>query len=101
MELYYIQKGSRQTPDEDNNYEKYVLNIHYVELPFLYRYKISRHISFDAGLAYSVYFTDTEEFNGQEDVSRTEFNRHNLTFIAGVNYMFNPELRFFSEPTTA
>lgn len=95
MELYYIQKGSRQTPDEDNNYQKYVLNLHYAELPVMVRVQLAEKIAADAGLAYAVYITKKEEWNFQDDVSGKPFNRHNLNFIAGIYYLVNDMFRIY------
>jgi len=95
MELYYIQKGSRETPTEDNNYEKYVMNLHYAELALLYRYRFGERFAADAGLAYAVYITKKEEWTYQDEVSGKPFNRHNLSFVAGVYFCFTDQYRIF------
>jgi hypothetical protein len=42
MELTYFQKGSRENPQEKNNYEPYLLRLNYIELPVFYQYKAGR-----------------------------------------------------------
>jgi hypothetical protein len=44
LELTYFQKGSRENPTEDNNYDYYLFRANYVELPVLYQYKIGKFI---------------------------------------------------------
>lgn len=93
MELNYIQKGSRENPTEDNNYTSYKLNLHYAELPVLYKYIISKHFAVEGGLAYSFFITKKEEYNFQDEVAGKPFNRNNLSFIVGLYYNINQQLR--------
>ena len=93
MELNYIQKGSRQTPTEQNGYESYKLNLHYVELPLLYKLLLTEQFALEAGLAYGVFITKKELYNGSEAIAETPFNRHNLFFVGGLYYNINEDLR--------
>ncbi len=92
MELDYIQKGSREIPGE-NEIDTYKLNIHYVELPFLYQYVINDKFSAEAGLALGVFISKTEEFNYQEQISEEDFNRFTLSGIVGLYYHINERWR--------
>ncbi len=93
MELNYIQKGSRENPTEDNDFMSYKLNLHYAELPVLYKYIINRHFAVEAGLAYSFFITKKEEYNFQDEVAGKPFNRNNLSFIIGLYYYINEQFR--------
>ncbi len=93
MELDYVQKGSHDPADEDNNYEDYNLLIHYAELPFLYRYLIGERFAAEAGLAYGFYIADSETVFESDKVSGTDFNRHNLSLIVGLYYNLSEKFR--------
>lgn len=93
MELQYIQKGSRQNPKEENDYNSYLLRIHYVELPVLYKYSLLDQLSLEIGLSYAVYVASKEKADEQEAVSGKAFNRHNLNFIAGLYYNITDNFR--------
>lgn len=93
MELNYMQKGSRQTPTEENGYESYKLNLHYAELPLLYKLLLTEKFALEAGLAYGVFITKKELYNGSAAVAETPFNRHNLFFVGGLYYNINERLR--------
>jgi len=76
MELTYFQKGSRENPDEKNNYNFYLFRANYIELPLLYQYNFGRFIveaGPSAGFLTGFY---------QEDVhSNTNSNTSNMAKI--------------------
>jgi hypothetical protein len=92
FELDYIQKGSREIPDE-NETETYKLNIHYVELPVLYKYLINEKFSVEGGLALGIFISKTEEYNYEEHISEEEFNRFTASLIVGLYYNINEKWR--------
>ncbi len=92
MELEYIQKGSRQNPREENDYKSFLLRIHYVELPIIYRFVIIQQFNVEIGLSYGVFIADKEKVDG-EVIDGTPFNRHNLNFIGGLYYNINERFR--------
>lgn len=93
MELNYVQKGSRQTPTEDNDFQSYKLNLHYAELPFLFQYRIIEQLTAEGGLAYGYFIGKKEEANFQDAVAGKPFNRHNLNFLIGFYYNVTERFR--------
>lgn len=84
MELGYIQKGSRENPDyEKNKMDSYVMQLGYVELPFLYRYTYNDFLGFEAGLSMNFLLHHRERKNGYQTVD-SPFRRLNLCFVGGL-----------------
>lgn len=93
MELAYIQKGSRENPDQERGrYDTYVMQLGYVELPFLYCYNYNPRIEFEAGLGINFLIHHRETFNGYE-LNDNPFSGQNLCFLAGLSYNVNDRLR--------
>lgn len=89
MEMYYIQKGAKENPTEENGFFQYLLRINMIEIPVLYNYTINKKLKLSGGLAYSYIFGDPyEESAYSTSVPDTPWNRHNLTFILGIEYQF-------------
>lgn len=88
LELAFLQKGVRQVPDEDNNYNQYKLRAGYIEIPLVYRI-FWGDLSFEIGPALDINVTAFEETNGIEREPPPELNRFNLAGIIGVNYHMN------------
>lgn len=87
MEMYYIQKGARENPTEDNGFFQYLLRINMIEIPVLYNYTINKRLKLSAGLAYTYIFgAPLEEANFSTSVPDTPWNRHSLTFVFGIEY---------------
>lgn len=60
--LGYIQKGSRKPSDEENGSPLfYLMRLHYIEMPILYRYKMGRKFYFEAGPSLGYLFSAHEE----------------------------------------
>jgi Outer membrane protein beta-barrel domain len=60
--LGYIQKGSRMPSGEDAGYPSfYLLRLHYLEMPILYRYRIGKKLYFEAGPSLGYLFSAHEE----------------------------------------
>ncbi len=93
LEMYYIQKGARENPSEDNGYFQYLLKINNIEIPILYVYKINSHLEMSVGLAYTYLLgTPYEEANYSTSVPDTPFNKSSATFILGIDYYITDHL---------
>lgn len=87
MEMYFIQKGARENPTDENENFQYLLRINVIEIPVLYNYSINKKLKLSTGLAYSYIFGDPyEEANYSTSVPDTPWNRHSLTFVLGIEY---------------
>jgi hypothetical protein len=91
MELTFFQKGSRQNPrPEKDLYDNYLFRVNYIEMPFLYLFKIGRFIieaGPSAGVLVSYYETDV---NGYEISNQQGYNKP-----AALTLQINVGLRFF------
>ncbi len=93
MEIGYIQKGSRENPDpKRDKFDAYIMQLGYVELPFLYRYQYSEMFGFEAGLAMNFLLHHREKFNGYPTIG-SPFRGHNLCFAGGLSVRINDLLR--------
>jgi len=92
MELTYFQKGSRENPTEENNYDYYLFRVNYLELPVLYQYKIKNFIV-EAGpsLGFLVGYFEENEVEVISD--KQGYNKP-----ASVTYQMNIGLRYFISP---
>lgn len=97
MEVTYFQKGSRKNPNYDKgDYDAYLFRTNYVEVPFLYQYKIKRFI-LEAGPSVGVSAGYYEEFNGDVLSDYPGYDRPaRLSFQgnAGARYLINRYLSF-------
>lgn len=86
LEMDYIQKGSRKNPVPSiNDYDSYIMRLGYVEMPVLFQYHIGSKLLAEVGPAISFLLHSSERFN-QEDVYGHQFNKQNLSIIAGISY---------------
>lgn len=93
LEMYYIQKGARENPNDENGNFQYLLRINMMEIPVLYNYTINKKLLLSGGLAYSYIFGDPyEEANFSSSVPDTPWNRHSLTFVLGIEYKMSQNL---------
>lgn len=66
MELYYIQKGSRDNANAvEEDYDSYLLRLNYIELPLLYQYHMG-WFAVQAGPSVAFNMSGYEETNGEE-----------------------------------
>lgn len=88
-ELSYFQKGSRHNPDVNKGDEEfYLMRLGYIEMPFLYEYKLSEKMSIHGGPAISFLLHNYEEFNYlMADYGK--FQLFNLTANIGMGYNLN------------
>lgn len=102
LEINYIQKGSRKNPNADNgDYTKYLLRLHYIEVPLLYKYDLNKWISFEIGAAVAFLAKSTEEDENGESWEPRPFNRYEVSLIGGgyVNFTKNLKLNIRYENT--
>jgi hypothetical protein len=90
MELYYINKGSRDGSDDGGNF--YRLNLQTVEMPLLFQYNYSESVYFDFGPALSILANSSE--SDIAGMLEQEFYPLSVTGIAGVGYRFNYNISF-------
>jgi len=89
LELNFIQKGSRSLADSANqaNYgESYLLRLNYVEMPFIYKYRINKIISAEGGISYAVLINSYEKTNGVVHDSNPPFEQGDLSGNVGLYY---------------
>ena len=95
MEIIYIQKGSRKTPDvKKGDYADYSIQLDYIQFPLIARYKLNK-FSFEGGASYGVLLNSVEKVNGDlipED-SRVPFQKNELASIFSVNYQITDRLK--------
>lgn len=87
LEIYFIQKGARENPTDENGNFQYLLRMNFIEIPVLYIFTINKHLDLSGGLAYSYLIGDPyEEANYSTSVAETPFNTSSLTFVLGIEY---------------
>jgi hypothetical protein len=96
MELSFIQKGSRKTPNMDiGDYTSYKLNMNYLEIPVWYRYKPLERIGLEASLSWAYLFNYSEkDENGDIPMPPgvPEFKKYDVSAGAGIFYNVNRKL---------
>ena len=87
IELLYIQKGSRKPIDPDNNdYEQYLLELNYVEVPLIFQYYFNEKWTFDAGLSYGRLIMSRESDEYGEFPEIYPFKESEFSINGGINY---------------
>lgn len=96
LELNFIQKGSRKNNDpEQGIYDKYLLRLNYIELPFSYRFNLTKKIKLEGGLMIAYLITSKEfDENGEiiPDLTVDYFNDFDFSIMAGINYKLSKKL---------
>jgi len=91
-ELSYFQKGSRHNPNVNKGDETfYLMRLGYIEMPFLYEYKLNEKLSLQAGPSFSFLLHSYEEFT-YLPADFGKFRLFNLSATAGVAYKLNEKL---------
>ncbi|MHC1708534.1 MAG: porin family protein [Bacteroidales bacterium] len=90
LEMEYIQKGSRHNADPDLPTDiTYKLNLSYIEMPLLLRYRVMEHVDLEAGLALAAMVSHKETQDGQSMADyRPGFKSTNLSFVGGISYTY-------------
>ena len=102
MELEFSQKGSKETPTEENGYYYYLMHLNCIDLPVLYQlfFNIQKQkFSFEAGLSYTYIIGDPKEeceVNGGYSYiypgSGRPFTPSSLNIVAGLYYHITQNL---------
>jgi len=92
MELDYIQKGSRRNPDPKSaDPTFYIMRLGYVELTFLYQFKLRSGLIIEGGPALSFLLHHFEERDYQT-VGNYPFRFFNSNFTLGIAYPISEKL---------
>jgi len=90
MGLEFSQKGSKETPTDENEHENYRMHINCIDLPILYQLSfniIKQKFSFETGFSYSYIIGDQkEERDGYPIVGGVPFTPSSINFVAGLYY---------------
>ncbi len=97
FEIYFINKGSRKNPKpSDGDYDKFYLNLNYVEIPVALRYK-HKQFMFEGGLYLAKFLSyHYEDEFGELTQPFTQFPIESFDFggFIGFNYNYNEHLTF-------
>jgi hypothetical protein len=104
LELMYIQKGSRSTPDEKNNFYDYRFALQYVEIPFLLIVdfpwggggRFADRLSLETGLS-AAFLVGSEEMENDRMLDLSEekpFHGAELNLLLGFYYPVTSQLNF-------
>lgn len=97
-ELLYMQKGARgahvyESPYVGSYFDKYYLNLNYIELPIVLQYKHNLVWGFEAGISYARLIRSKEEGVGYVPVyilpEVNYFNNTDLCYLFGAYYYCN------------
>jgi len=86
LELDYIQKGSRKNPKPElDDYDSYLMQLGYVEMPLLFQFHIGSKLVAETGPAMSFLLHSREEID-QVEGTNNPFKKQNLSIIAGISF---------------
>lgn len=92
LELLYSQRGSQSELLADGSVPIRKINLQYIEIPILARYKDwwiddggYYKVDAEAGLSYA-YMFDSNSSQGSFIWETEDFNKHDISFTLGVNY---------------
>ncbi len=89
MELLYIEKGSQKNADPQNgDYNSYLLELNYLEVPILLRYHLKK-IDLEAGPGFGALIKQAESDQHGPIIGVEEFKTLDVSFIFGVSYVFS------------
>jgi len=103
MEINFIQKGSSQPPDSNNN-GSFRLILNYIEVPLIYRHRLQFNVrkkpvtSFELecgasyGRVYSMKFYDYT--NTLQAIPPGSINLNDISLLAGLEYSITPNFLF-------
>ncbi len=86
LELSFLQRGSKQTPTEDNGFLSRYYNLNYIEFPVLYRWYGIKNMNLEIGPSISYLISSIEKDNAGELTSPVEFNNIDLSLAVGLSY---------------
>jgi len=103
MELEFSQKGSKETPTEENGYYSYLMHLNCIDMPVLYQFFFNIQkvrFSLEAGLSYTYIIGDPKEEYSKGDGfggdippgTGRPFVPSSLNFVAGLYYHITQNL---------
>ncbi len=92
MEMVYIQKGSRKPTDLNNNY--YRLRVHYMEVPLLVLFHVSKKIDLTAGPSFGTLIFSEENDEFGIFPNSPSFKKFEVSGNVGIVYKINDKWSF-------
>lgn len=98
LEIMYVQKGSKHTPDvEAGDYEDYELKLNYIEIPLMLRYNFDK-FSIEGGLSYGSLLSNEEfedgiSFENIPQYEPVQFKDYEIATQFGASYHINKRLK--------
>jgi hypothetical protein len=86
LELSFLQRGSKQTPAEENGYLSRYINLNYIEFPVLYRWYGIKNMNLEIGPSVSYLISSIEKDNAGQVNFPVKFNEVDLSIAAGLSY---------------
>lgn len=92
MEMVFIQKGSRKPTDDFNNF--YRLRVHYIEVPLLLLYNVSKKITFTGGPSFGTLIFSAEDDQFGLYRNSIPFKKYELAGNGGLIYKISDNWAF-------
>ncbi len=99
FEITYLGKGSHKNlSPKDSVPTLYLLRLHYIEVPLIFKYKLKPKLEFETGPSLGVFFGSREEdlygdMSGNYS-SREQFKPFDLSFTIGGSWIINEKWSF-------
>jgi opacity protein-like surface antigen len=91
ISINYSQKGSRM-PIDTINKQKYLMRLHYVEVPIILHWELESHINLNVGFAFARLLSTLEEDAfGKLPVSNP-FEKNEFSILFGLDYYFTEKI---------
>lgn len=89
--MRFIEKGSRESDNQNGVYYRCVLR--YVEMPVTYLFNFKKHFRFEAGIT-TGYLIQALEAKGDDFLEEAypEFRKFEFAAVVGLNYRFNDKI---------
>ncbi len=95
VELEYIMKGAVDNPDfSKGKTDSYKLRLGYIEMPFLYQFKVSKWLSFETGPSLNFLLHNYEEINGNENIPIPPYANVGFSWNIGMNIYISDRVWF-------
>lgn len=92
MEMVFIQKGSRKPIESNNSF--YRLRVHYLEIPLLVKYKVTKKLSLTAGPSFGTLAFSAEDDEYGVYPNPIPFKKFELAGNLGVVYALSDQWSF-------
>ncbi len=91
MELLFVQKGSRRPPNLEKGVTLYQINLSYVEIPVLAKFKFKKLV-YEAGFSFGQLIRHREFDGSGELFYAPAFKKNEFAFNGGVSIFFTEKL---------